>query len=287
MDIDLGPVYTTAFVVGTTLALLALFRIGQRIASPKHTAVADLADANAARHLLRVGQVLGVFLVASAAVKNCVSGDSLMHDVFWVSVFGATGLLLLAASGHLGVRLLLQQRLPREIERGNVAAGLAAGAHYVATGIVTSFAMAGDDLASLGLSLVFFVIGQATLHLFDTLFRALTTYDDAEQIAGENLAAAMSYGGLAIAVAIILARALEGTFSGWGPSLKAFAGVLLGGLALYPVRQIFVQTIVLGAPFKLRGGRLDTAIAAEHSPGLGALEAVTYIATALSIARLA
>ena len=80
--------------------------------------------------------------------------------------FGVAGVVLIAVMGELGVRLLLSSRLPAEIARGNVAAGLAGGAHYVATGIITSHAMGGDTVHTLGLSVVFFVIGQATLHVF-------------------------------------------------------------------------------------------------------------------------
>ena len=147
--------------------------------------------------------------------------------------------------------------------------------------------MAGSDLRSLGISLVFFVLGQITLHVVVSLFRALTTYDDEEQIAGENLAAALSYAGLAIAVAIIVARATEGDFGGWAVSLRGYGGVLLGILALYPVRQLFVQMLLLRAPLSLRGGPLDEGIAVQRSEAIGALEAATYVATALSIARLA
>ena len=52
------------------------------------------------------------------------------------------------------------------------------------------------------------------------------------------------------------------------------------------MRQLFVQTLLLGAPLALRGGRLDVGVGADRNAGLGALEAVTYIATALSVARL-
>ncbi|HVH43370.1 MAG TPA: DUF350 domain-containing protein, partial [Labilithrix sp.] len=161
------------------------------------------------------------------------------------------------------------------------------GAHYVATGIITSHAMAGNDLKTLGISVVFFVLGQVTLHVFVSLFRALTTYDDAEQIAGENLAAALSYAGAAVALAIIIARATEGEFTGWASSLRGYAGVLACVIALYPVRQVFVQMLLLRAPLKLRGGPLDDGIALQRSEGIGALEAVTYVAAALSITRLA
>lgn len=278
---DLKPLYVIAFGVGTTLTLLVLLQLVQR------QLAADLTRGNSAKRLLRVGQVLAIFLVAASAVKNSVRGDDVAHDVVWALAFGGAGVALVSLSGTFGLRLLLQSRLPAEIERGNVAAGLAAGAHYVAIGIITSRALAGSDLESLGLSFVFFLIAQVTLHLFVSLFRALTTYDDAEQIAGENLAAALSYAGVAIAIAIVVARALDGDFAGWGPSLRGYGAVLLAGLALYPVRQLFVQSLLLRGGFSLRGGLLDTGIAVERSEGLGALEAVSYVATALSIARLA
>ncbi len=283
---DRGPVYVIAFAVATTLGLLLLLQIGQRMASPR-TIATDLASGNSARRLLRVGQVLAVFFIASAAVKNSVTGESLTHDILWVAAFGATALVLVEITGHVGIRLLLRSRLPKEIERGNVAAGLAGGANFVATGIVTAHALGGNDLPSLGLSLAFFLLSQVTLHVFVSLFRVITTYDDAEQIHGENLAAAISYSGALIAIAIIVARAVEGDFIGWAVSLRGYGGVLLSALALYPVRQLFVQTLLLHAPLTLRGGRLDMGIASERNAAMGMLEAVAYVATALSISHLA
>jgi len=278
---EVKPLYMVAFGAATTLLMLVVF-----LALRRSTA-AYLTKGNAAERLLAVGQVTAIFLVAANAVKSVVKGDDVVHDATWVAAFGLVGVALIAITGELGVRLLLASRLPAEIARGNVAAGLAGGAHFVATGIITSHAMAGNDAATLGLSIVFFVLGQATLHVFVSLFRALTTYDDAEQIAGENLAAALSYAGAAVAVAIIVARATEGDFTGWATSLRGYAGVLAAAFALYPVRQIFVQTLLLRAPLSLRGGPIDRGIAVERSEGIAALEAVTYVATALSISRLA
>ena len=280
-DVDVRPLYMVCFGAATTLVMLVLFLVGRR------GLAADLTKGNIAQRLLGVGQVAAIFLVAANAVKSSVTGDSITTDLMWVAVFGLVGVILIAVMGELGVRLLLASRLPAEIARGNVAAGLAGGSHYVATGIITSHAMGGTSVHSLGVSVVFFVIGQVTLHLFVTLFRALTTYDDAEQIAGENLAAALSYAGAAIAVAIIVARATDGEFDGWGASLKAYGGILLCVFALYPVRQVFVQMLLLRAPLTLRGGPIDRGIAIERSVGIAALEAVTFVATALSITRLA
>jgi uncharacterized membrane protein YjfL (UPF0719 family) len=282
---ELRPVYVLGFGVATTFALLLLLRVAQRVFAGEK-AGDEMTKPNAARRMLFVGQVLAVFLVSAAVVHNCVTGN-LAHDAVWVSAMAVIGLVLLVASGRAGMLLLLRSRMTAEIERGNVAAGVAAGAHYVATGIITARAMAGNDLPSLGLSLVFFVLAQITLHLFVTLFRALTVYDDEEQIRGENLAAAISYGGVAIAVSILVARALEGDFVSWPVSLRAYGFALLFALALWPVRQILVQSVLLGFPFKMRGGRLDEDIARERNEAMGVLEAVTYLATALSIARLA
>ena len=91
---------------------------------------------------------------------------------------------------------------------------------------------------------------------------------------------------MSIAVAIIVGTALDGDFVSWESSLKGFGTILALALVLYPVRQLFVQSLLLGAPIALRGGRLDTGIGGDRNEGMGALEAVSYIATALSVARL-
>ncbi|HEY2366071.1 MAG TPA: DUF350 domain-containing protein [Polyangiaceae bacterium] len=280
-------IYVACFAVATTLGMLLLLKLVQRFMYP-HPVAKDLNQGNIARRLVRVGQVLAIFLVAGSVVKNGAKGENLVHDITWVAAFGAAAVLLVSLTGRLGVQVLLSSRLPKEIERGNVAAGVAAAANYIATGIITSRAVAGSGLHELGLALVFFVLAQITLHVFAALFRALTTYDDAEQIAGENLAAALSYSGLLIGVAIVVARAVQGDeFTGWVPSLKGYGLVLLSLLAFYPVRQLFVQMLLLHAPLSLRGGKLDAAIANERNVGMGALEAATYVATALAIAELA
>ncbi len=162
---ELRPVYLLVFSGLTSLALLLLFRLGQRLLSPKHTVREDLEHNDTARALLQVGQVFGIFLIAGSVVAGCVTGESLRHDVLWVALYGVLALTLLSVFGHLGVRLLVRSRLPAEIERGNIAAGLAGGAHYLATGIITARAISGNDFSTVGVALVFFVLSQITLHL--------------------------------------------------------------------------------------------------------------------------
>ena len=283
---ELGPLYLPAFGALTALALLAAFRAGQRLFAPSHTVRVDVEAGNVARSLLQVGHVLGVVLIAGSVVAGVVRGESVGADVGWAAAFGLSGLGLLALTGRVGVRLLLRARLPAEIDRGNAAAGVAAAGHYVATAVVIAHAFGGSGLADLGLSLTFFAVAQLTLHLFVALFRALTTYDDGEEVLQENLAAALSYAGATVAVALLVGRAAEGTFVGWGPSLRSYATTVAEGLVLYPVRQLVVQGLILGARPTLRGGRLDEGIANERNVGMGALEGVSYVAVALLLNRL-
>jgi uncharacterized membrane protein YjfL (UPF0719 family) len=247
---------------------------------------ASRLDENPAQAALFTGQLIAVLLVAASSVSNSLTGHGLLEDAARVATFGLAALALLLITSGLGVALLLRSGLAAEVERRNLAAGAAAGAHYVACGIVTAEAFAGHDVEGLGLSLAFFSLAQVTLLVFVSLFRALTTYDDAEEIRGENLAAALAYGGVAIAVAILVGHALEGDFEGWQVSLAGYAAALPWVLALYPVRQLLLQSLLLGARLSLRGGPLDEAIQAKRSAAMGALEAATYVAAALAITRL-
>jgi uncharacterized membrane protein YjfL (UPF0719 family) len=280
-----SPLYRLAFALGATLVLLLLFQLGLRILSPKQTVKADLEQGNAARAMLHGGDVFGIFLIAANIATGSMEEKSWKADILWVTAFGVAALVLYLVTSRLGVRLLLKSRMNAEIEAGNIAAGIAGGAHSLATGIIVARAVAGSDLKTLGLSLVFFAIAQVTLHILVLLFRMLTKYDDSAEIQNGNVAAALSYAGLTIAVAVIVGQAVEGTFTGWGDSMLAYGKALSWGAGLYVVRQLIVQTILLGS-FSLRGGTLDTEIARDKNVGMGAIEAMAYVATALVILRI-
>jgi uncharacterized membrane protein YjfL (UPF0719 family) len=276
-----GPLYVAAFAVCSTLLLLGLALLARR------GLAADLKSGNDAERIAAAGEVLGVFVIAGATVRDGVEGESFAHDAIACAAFGVVGLAATLLVGRLGVRLLLGGHLHDEVARGNKASGLAAAAQLLASALVTSRAIAGSEVHAIGISLAFFVLAQATLLVFVSLFRALTTYDDADQIHGENMAAAVSYAGVTLAIAIVVSRALEGDFEGWLTSLRGYGGVLLSLLALWPVRQLFVQTILLRAPLHVRGGALDVAIAQQRSTGMASLEAASYVATALAVTQIA
>lgn len=288
----MGPFYLLGFGVATTLGMLLAFLAQQRLLSPGDSFRASAGTkpgehGNPARALYQVGNVLGLFLIAGSVVAGCVQVRSARQDATWVAIYGAAALVLFIASGKLGTLVLVKSRLPAELARGNVAAGLAAGAHGVATGVVVARSIAGTDLRGLGVAAIFFVLAQITFYVLVTLFRLLTSYDDEGEIIAENLAAALSYGGCAIGVALLVGHAVEGQFLGWERSLKGYGLALVAGLFFYPVRQIVVEGLFLGARPSLYGGRLDQAVGRDRNVGIAALEATAYIATALVISRIA
>lgn len=284
---ELGTGYVAAFGTVTILAMLLAHRLVRRVLSPSASPRAELLGDNRAQALRETGDVLAVFLVGGSIVKFCVHGEGIATDAMWCAAYAALGLLLLELTGHFGLRLLFDRRLKDSLERGNVAAGTAAAAHYVATGILVSRAVAGSDLRGLGLSLAFFTLAQIVHQLLVAAFRLLTTYDDAEQIEGENLAAAISYAGVTLSIAMIVARALEGDFPGWWNAISGFGLLSATALGLYPVRQLLVQSLVLGGRPSLRGGDLDVAISRDRNVGVAALEATSYIGMAVAIVTLA
>jgi uncharacterized membrane protein YjfL (UPF0719 family) len=275
------PLYPLALGSATALVLLGLSALAFRLLAG--TAQRTVARRNPAQALSLAGYVFGVFLITGAVVMGSAQGDSLGADALWVGTFSASAVLLLIATGRLGLRLLVRSRLPAELDRGNLAAGVVAAAHYVATSILIASLWYGRGARTLGIAVVFFLLAQVTLHLLLFLFRAITPYSDSEEILDQNVAAALSYAGAAVALGLLIGHAVEGDFVSWRHSLAAYAGALLFGLALYPIRQFVIQTVLLGGGMALRGGRLDQGIAAERNVGLGALEAVSYVATALFV----
>ncbi len=262
-----------------------LLRLAQRFIRKGKAAI---DDDNAAHRLYGALQIVGVLWIAGSVAHQCATGEDFLHDLLWVGAFGGVGFALYVLAGQLGVRLLLGRRLAEEIDNDrNVAAALAAGAHHIAVAILIAESTSGTDLFGLTLATGFFFLGLIAQQIVVALFRALTTYDDAEQVAGENLAAALSYAGTSIAAAIIIARALDGDFEGVRTSVLGFLQVACLALLLLPVRQLLVGGLLFGKFPRLRGGVLDDAIGLRHDVAVAALDATIAIAVAVTIARLA
>jgi len=280
IDPELSGIVSRFSIGGlTAIALLALDRLVRRRAGRQMVG-------QTARALIDAGHVVGVFLISGALVSGALNGGSLARDLKWLLLYGALAAVLFNVTSRLGSKLLLRGGLHAQLEKNNLAAAVAVAGHTVATAVLVAANVGGDDLEMVGVSLAFFALSQLTLHGFVVLFRTVTSYDDAAEIEGGNAAAALSYAGVTIGLAIIIGHAAEGSFEGWAVSLKGYATALVFCASLYVVRQFVVQTILCGSRPTLWKGPLDEAIGKGRDLGLAALEAAAYVGTALLLGNV-
>src|ERR1700677_4189186 len=108
-----GPLYVSAFAVGTTLLLLVLAILVRR------GLARDLKSGNDAQRLAAVGEGLSVFLIAGATVRDAMLEEGVVHDIVACAAYGAIGYVASTLAGRLGVNLLLGSHSEAEVARGN------------------------------------------------------------------------------------------------------------------------------------------------------------------------
>lgn len=280
-----SAIYRLGICASLAVVLLVILELCLRFATKAPSVRQNREERNAADGFRHAGDVIATLVIAGTVADMATKGESLRDDLSHTALFGISAEVLFLLCSRAQTRFFLAKGLSGEVVRGNPAAGVAAAAHSIATGILAANAIGGDGLHDLGISLVFFALGQVALLALVALFRGLTVYDDSEEILGENMAASISYGGVTVAIAILVGRAASGEFTTWGESLLGFGQVVAYAPLLYVVRQFVVGSVVLGSAPTLRGGPLDRAIGARNV-GLAALEAATYLGTALLVDRL-
>ena len=221
----------------------------------------------------------------ASLATSCRRGEHLGEDLLWMAVFGGAGLAAFELALVVGLSPL--RGLVAAARDGNLAAATAVTAHTVALGLLVANVFGGHSVDELLLAVVSFGIGQASLLLLLALFRLLTAYDDREQMLGGNVAAALAHGGLTVALALVIAHATDGPYTGPWPALRDYGIALAEGLLVWPLRQLVVQCVILREAPRLHGGALDRAIGETGDVGAGALEAATYLAAALFVGGLA
>jgi uncharacterized membrane protein YjfL (UPF0719 family) len=276
---------TLAVVALATVVLLAIARGVYQLIFGQQLTDALIVKDNRAAAMAMGGFMLGVINVIIPILGG--PSHSVVRDLTGIAAYGiggiaamtVTGLIFAAYNQWAGLHL-------REcLHSSNVAAGVVTGGVYLAASQVVSGALTGDG-GSLVPTVVFWLAGVAALVVITHLFRYLTAYDDAEMINQGNLAAAIGYAGLIVAIGMMVGYAVSGEFTGYGEGFRQFGLMLLAVLLLYPVRQVVVQMLLLGGGFSLRHGRLDHEIAEDKNVGAGLLEAVGYLATALIVTRI-
>jgi uncharacterized membrane protein YjfL (UPF0719 family) len=276
---------TIGFVVLAVIALLIIARAVYRIILGQAMTATLIDRDNKAAAVALAGFMLGVIQVIIPILS--APSHSFWVDVKGVAAYGIGGILAMTVAGLAFEQYSRWTGVPlrEQIGQGNLAAGILDGAIYFASSQLVAGALTGDG-GALAPTIVFWAAGLVALIVFTHIFRQLTAYHDAEMIKQGNVAAALGCAGLIIAIGMMVGYATSGTFTGYAEGFRNFGLMLLVILALYPVRQIVVQMLLLGGGFSFRNGRLDREIAQDQNVGAGLLEAIGYIAAALIVTRI-
>ncbi|MBL8205052.1 MAG: DUF350 domain-containing protein [Blastocatellia bacterium] len=276
---------TIGFVALAAIILLVIARGVYQLVLGVSMTEALIHHDNKAAAIALAGFLLGVIQVIIPVFGGPT--HSFWNDLANVAAYGFVGIVVLTVSGLIftGYCTLTGTNLKEQIGQGNVAAGITAAGAYLAVSGLTSGILTGDG-GALVPTVVFWLAGLAAMIVLTHLFRLLTAYDDAALISQGNVAAALGFAGLLVAIGMMVGYSVAGTFTGYKEGFISFGLFLLLTLLFYPVRQIVVQMLMLGGGFSLYNGRLDHEIAEDKNVGAGVLEAVGYIATALLITRI-
>ena len=263
------------------LILLALARLVLQRVLGSSLRVALTDHDNPAMGLAVAGYLFGVIWTITVLLGTPSSGG-LWQDVLEVALYGGLGIVLLTVVSLVSCRVFLGLHVREQLEAHNSAAAIVVGGAYVATSLTYSGALDGEG-GGFWMLLLFFVLGQLALVAMTYVFRWLTGYDDVQEIESGNLAAGIAQAGLLIAMGVIVGQAASGEFTTLEDSLIGFLISLLVVAVLYPVRQLVVQCLILGAPLRFRSILLDNEIAEDKNVAAGLLEASAYLSTALFI----
>ena len=276
---------TIVFVVLAVIILLIIARLVYSLVLGQSVTDTLINRDNKAAAVSLCGFLLGVINVIIPILSS--PGHSFWADVKGVLAYGIGGILAMAVASVIFEQYSSATGVPlrQQIASGNLAAGIVDGAIHFASSQIVTGALTGDG-GSIIPTAVFWLAGVATLIVLTHVFRMLTDYDDADLIKKGNVAAALGCAGLIVAIGMMVGFAVSGSFTGYAESFRDFGLMILVVLVLYPVRQIIVQMLLLGAGFSFRGGRLDQEIAQDQNVGAGLLEAVGYLATALVVTRI-
>jgi uncharacterized membrane protein YjfL (UPF0719 family) len=274
------------FVTCATVLLVVVARLVNQLVMNVHLVESLVEKDNPAIGIQSAGYLMGILLITAAVLSGEGQG-TIIGDVIPVLGYGIGGIIILAIVATSSQRFFVSTNALQAVREGNVAVGIVVAGSYVSTAIIIAACVSGEAKGGSFLTAVlFFIVGQLCLLAITWLFRQLTAYDDVQEILQANVAAALSYAGIMIAVGIIVGHAIEGDFVGYKESLIDFAKALATVFALYPIRQFLVQGLLLGGGFNIYGGRLDTEISQDKNINAGVIEAVSYVAAAMMIARL-
>src|SRR5262249_33007761 len=225
---------TVGFVVLAIIVLLIIARVVYRLLLGQGMTDTLINRDNKAAAVSLGGFLLGVIQVVIPVLTG--PSHSFWSDVAGVAAYGVGGIIAMAVAGVIFEQYSRWAGAPlrEQITAGNLSAGIIDGAIFFASSQIVAGALSGDG-GSIVPTMVFWAVGVFALILFTHIFRSLTSYNDAESVKSNNVAAALGCAGLIIAIGIMAGYAVAGNFTGYAQGFRGFGPVMLLTVRAHPL----------------------------------------------------
>ncbi len=164
------------------------------------------------------------------------------------------------------------------VKTGNVPTGLIEAGAFIATGILLNGAFSGNEGGILSAA-AFFFMGQmvmiAAIYVHEKIYR----FHVVQSVRDNNTSAGVAVAGLLVAYGIILRSSIAGDFTGWAPSLTAFAVSAVTGMIALIIFERIAALIFLPKT------SIGDAIRGGNTAAIVLVQAIT-IALSLIISQL-
>lgn len=272
-DLTLACIFLILYIVIFIAAkwakdLFTPYSLNQELAEKDNFAVA----------LTMVGYYFAITLVFVALLKGPTI--NLQSDILNVAGYSLLSILLLNGSRWINDKFILRAfcNVKKLTEDQDAGVGAVQFGVYTATGLIISGAVSGEGgwLSFV----VFFALGQTMLIISSIIYQQLSVFDVHSEVASNNTAVGVAFGGSLIALGLILMNGVAGDFIDWKQDLSSFAISAFSGLILLPLLQLILDRLVIP------GKSLRQEIAEDRNLGAGLLEAGIAISFALVLIQL-
>ena len=198
-----------------------------------------ILEGNTAVAIRRGALFAGLAIVLVAVFRQPTIADSWIEGVGQNFLWGAGALVGLIISLALNNMFLLKGVNNNEaLKNGNISVALVEGGSLLGSSFILASAMQG--VGTVWTTVVFYLVGQAAMLAFAWIYEVITPKTDVVKMAEEgNLSAGVLIMGKVIAIALIMATAIQGDFTGWAQDLQSVGLYLaVGMVGLYAIEWL-------------------------------------------------
>lgn len=270
--------YYPLIYLGVCILLLILARLSFSLLHPNISLDHELVEKdNFAFSLAQVGYYSGV-VIAMGGIMTSDSSGTLGVDLIYTFAYGAISIVLMNLSSFLNDKFLLFKfKIKKElIDDQNTGTGAIEAGSYIATGLILYGCLqleANYPLAAFG----YWAIAEICLLVTAHFYTWMVPFNVHNEIEKDNVAVGVSFGGMIVALGILIEHGIAIEHNTWIDGLKFMGINIVAGTILLPILRLVTDKILL--PKR----KLVDEIVNQEKPNVGAalIEAFTYVGGAV------